>query len=106
MRSPLGAYSEIVASVIAVVIVASAIFSRVYGFQDAFLDSLAALALGAVFGSTATSNGMKAGQRVLEAKLDDAALIAREAVVATPYAAATAANTERIADNTDPGDLR
>ncbi|MDQ3125152.1 MAG: hypothetical protein M3Q74_06045 [Pseudomonadota bacterium] len=91
--------------------VAAAILSRPLMFQDAFLDSLAALSLGAVFGSTATANGVKTQERadraaavVVATAADVAANVAATAAGAAsgPYAAETAHNTELIAKNTDP----
>jgi len=76
MRSPLGQYSEVVAALTAVAIILAAIGSRPFAFQDPFLDTIAGIALGAIFGSTATANGVKAGQARVEAKLDAAAEIA------------------------------
>jgi len=73
MRSSLGAYSEIVAAGVAAFLVAAAVLSRPLGFVDPFLDSLAILSVGAIFGSTATANGVKAGQTAIVDKLDAAA---------------------------------
>lgn len=100
MRSPLGAYAETVAALIAIVTIAAAIASRPFGFQDAFLDSLAALALGAVFGSTATANGVKSGQLAVESKLDTAVakVTAVERAVGHDLAAGQGAISSKVDD--------
>lgn len=53
--SPLGKYSQSVAAVVAVLVVASAIAMRFLGEGDPWLESLAALALGAIFGASAAT---------------------------------------------------
>lgn len=80
----LGKYAEVVAALVAVGIIGAAVASRLVpgGTSDAFLDSLAFAAFGAIFGSTATANGVKAGQVVIERKLDHAADVAAEKAVA------------------------
>lgn len=109
MRSPLGQHAEVVAAFVAVATVAAAITSRFLNFVDPFLDSLAALSIGAIFGSTATANGVKAGHAEVVAKLDTAAAIAAGAATAAAATDTMAVDqrrsadaAERTADNTDP----
>lgn len=73
MKSPLGVYGEMVAAGVAVAVIFAAVLSRPLEFRDPFLDVLAGIAMGAIFGSTAATNGWKVGQSVILEKLDDAA---------------------------------
>ena len=67
MNSPLGKYSQIVAAAVAILIIGAYIFAvlfkEVLGLDQASIEDLKILALiavGAVFGSAATINGVKA----------------------------------------------
>lgn len=71
--SPLGQYAETVAAGVAILTIVAALLSRPFNFTDPFLDVLAGIAMGAIFGSTATANGVKAGQTQIIEKLDSAA---------------------------------
>lgn len=73
MKSPLGVYGELVAAGVAVLTIGAAVLSRPLDFPDPFLDVLAGIAMGAIFGSTAATNGWKVGQSVIVEKLDNAA---------------------------------
>lgn len=55
-QGPLGRYSESVAAVVALLVIAAAIAARFVGKSDNFLDSLALIAIGAVFGATAATH--------------------------------------------------
>lgn len=59
--NPLGKYSQQVAAIVALGSIGAAITLRFLGLDDDFIDSIALLALGAVFGSAATTavNGGK-----------------------------------------------
>lgn len=89
--SPLGKYAEIVTAVIAFMVVASAIFAHLLAgilkttFDTAFLDNLALIAAGVLFGARAVSNGAKEAVRepigelardvaALHKRFDDSAL--------------------------------
>jgi hypothetical protein len=60
--NPLGQYGNLVASILAVIIVLSAIASHVVPglVPDAWLDSAALVAVGVVFGTQVTQNGTQA----------------------------------------------
>ena len=70
MTSPLGKYSQIVASVLAVVIICAAVAFAALGIESGFVHDAALIALGAVFGSFATVNGLKAPVMAAHARLD------------------------------------
>lgn len=55
-NGPLGRYSTGVAAFIAVVLVVSCIALRVVGIRDPFIDNLALIAIGAVFGASAATH--------------------------------------------------
>ena len=58
---PLGKYSQLVAAVVALAVIGSTIALRFLGQSDPFIDNMALLALGAVFGAAASTavNGDK-----------------------------------------------
>jgi hypothetical protein len=60
-NGPLGKYSQQVAAVVAVGTIASAIALRFFNAPDPFIDNLALIAAGAVFGAAASTsvNGNK-----------------------------------------------
>lgn len=67
MNSPLGKYSQLVAAIVAVAIIGAYILAvmlkNIFGMDQASIEDLKILALiavGAVFGSAATINGVKA----------------------------------------------
>lgn len=71
MGSPLGKYAQAVAAVVAVGVIAAAVAVRVAGIgADPFLDNLALLATGAVFGSAAATNGIKPDVIAANVRLD------------------------------------
>lgn len=70
MTGPLGRYSQIVASVVAVGSIGAAIVSRPMGFADPFIDNVALIATGAIFGSFATVNGLKPSVVAAHKRLD------------------------------------
>lgn len=72
MNSPLGVYSQVVAAVVAVGVVGAAVAAHLVGRGDAYLDNLGLLAIGAVFGSAATTNNTKRDLAALHARLDAA----------------------------------
>jgi hypothetical protein len=61
MGGPLGKYSQQVAALVAVGVIASAIGLRFVGTADPFIDNIALIAVGAVFGAAASTsvNGQK-----------------------------------------------
>ena len=70
IAGPLGKYSQVVAAILAVLIVGSAIVLHALNQADSFVDNIALIAVGAVFGaaaSTAVSNSRVNG---LNAKVD------------------------------------
>ena len=58
---PLGKYSQLVAAFVALGVITAAVVAHIIGQEDAFLDSMATLAFGAVFGAAASTavNGDK-----------------------------------------------
>lgn len=52
---PLGKYSQSVAALIAVVVIGAAIAMRFLRLSDPFVDNMALIALGAVFGAAAST---------------------------------------------------
>lgn len=82
---------------VAAFLVSAAVLSRPFGFVDPFLDSLGVLAVGAIFGSTATANGVKAGQTAIIERLDSAAvaIVAKEAADTRRDAIASSPPSER-----------
>lgn len=68
--SPLGKYSQIVAAIIAVGVIGAAVLSRPLGFADDFVDNAALIALGAIFGSFATVNGIRSDITAAHKRLD------------------------------------
>lgn len=77
MNSPLGKYSQIVAAVIAITIIGAYIvavlFRNVFQLDGADIENLKILALiavGAVFGSAATINGVKAPLDSAHSRID------------------------------------
>jgi hypothetical protein len=58
---PLGKYSQSVAATVAVSVIAAAILARFVGEADSFIDNMALIAMGAVFGAAASTavNGDK-----------------------------------------------
>lgn len=52
---PLGKYSQSVAALVAVVVIGAAIVTRFLGIDDPFIDNMALIALGAVFGAAAST---------------------------------------------------
>lgn len=57
---PLGKYSQLVAALTAVGVILAAIAGRFVGVSDTFIDNMALIAMGAIFGasaSTAITNG-------------------------------------------------
>lgn len=73
MNSPLGKYSQAVASVVAVGIIGAYIGAVLLALPAASdLQSVALLAVGAVFGSAAAVNGYKRDQVAIQKRLDAA----------------------------------
>ena len=75
MNSPLGKYAQAVAAVTAVGIIAAwiiAVFLRAFGIEveSTGLKEVALIALGAVFGSAATINGVKAPLDSAHSRID------------------------------------
>lgn len=70
MGSPLGQYAQIVAAVVSVTTIGTALISRPLGFSDPFIDNVALIAVGAIFGSFATVNGIKPDIRAAHKRLD------------------------------------
>ena len=74
--SPLGKYSQVVAAIVAVATIGAALVIHAMGGGDTFVDSLALIAIGAIFGasaSTAATNGSLGRQlAALHARLDAA----------------------------------
>lgn len=77
MNSPLGKYSQLVAAIVALSIifayVGAVFFSRILdleSFQIENLKTLALIAVGAVFGSAATINGVKAPLDSAHSRID------------------------------------
>ena len=72
--SPLGKYSQLVAAVVAVGVIAVAAFLHATGAGDPFMDNLALIAFGAIFGASASSavtNGtIGRDLKALHARLD------------------------------------
>jgi hypothetical protein len=67
---PLGKYSQLVAAVVAVGIIAAAIGGRFVGVVDPFVDNLALLAAGAVFGAAASTSVNGAALTAAHQRLD------------------------------------
>jgi len=53
---PLGKYSQAVAAVVAIGVIAAAIVLRFIGQSDPFIDNIALIAIGAVFGAAASTS--------------------------------------------------
>lgn len=77
MNSPLGKYSQAVAAAIAIAVVAAFILAlllhKVLGLSDgdvSALEKFALIAIGAVFGSAATINGVKAPLEAAHNRID------------------------------------
>lgn len=70
VTSPLGKYAQIVAATVSVVSIGTALASRPLGFADSFIDNVALIAVGAIFGSFATVNGIKGDVRAAHKRLD------------------------------------
>jgi hypothetical protein len=77
MNSPLGKYSQVVAAIVALSIIGAYVlavfFSRILdleAFQIENLKTLALIAVGAVFGSAATINGVKAPLDSAHSRID------------------------------------
>jgi len=79
MTSPFGKYSSVVATVVAVAIIAAALFMHATGHPDPFVDNLGFGAFGAVFGASASSaltNGSVGRDlTALHARLDQATIV-------------------------------
>jgi hypothetical protein len=56
MAGPLGKYSQSVAAVVAIGVIAAAIALRFMGISDPFIDNIALIAIGAVFGAAASTS--------------------------------------------------
>jgi hypothetical protein len=72
MGSPLGNYATIVAAVVAVGTIAAAIVAHLINVGDPFLDNIALIAIGAVFGNAAAVNGTKRDLTAVHTRLDAA----------------------------------
>lgn len=71
MSSPLGAYATIVTALVAVGVIAAAVFAHLFlSHADSFVDSLALLGAGVIFGSAAASNGTHAEVKALHQRVD------------------------------------
>lgn len=69
--NPLGKYAQVVAAVVALGTIASAIFAHlVRPGGDPFLDNLAFVSLGAVFGAQGVVNGIKRDIGAVNTRLD------------------------------------
>lgn len=77
--SPLGKYSQIVAAFVAVSTIGTALVSRPLAFADPFIDNVALIAVGAIFGSFATVNGLKPSVQAAHKRLDSINAPAAEA---------------------------
>lgn len=81
--SPLGKYSQVVAAIVATLTIMAAVVLHGLGRGDGFVDNLALIAIGAVFGagaSTAITNGtVKRDLDALHKRLDTANLPASSA---------------------------
>lgn len=68
--SPLGKYSQPVAAIVAIMVIGTALGLRVAGIADTFVDNIALIALGAVFGASAStavnSNAINAAHNRLD----------------------------------------
>jgi 4-hydroxybenzoate polyprenyltransferase len=81
--SPLGKYSQIVAAVVAILVIAAALFLHAFRVSvDPFIDNMALIAFGAIFGasaSTAVTNGsIKRDVDALHKRIDAAGVPAAQ----------------------------
>lgn len=70
MGSPLGKYAQVVAAGVSIVAVGTALLSRPLAFADPFIDNIALICVGAIFGSFATVNGLKQPVEAAHVRLD------------------------------------
>lgn len=70
LGSPLGKYAQVVAAAVSVGTIATALISRPLGFSDPFIDNVALIAVGAIFGSFAAVNGIKGDVTAAHVRLD------------------------------------
>lgn len=70
VSSPLGKYAQIVAAAVSVSTIGAALISRPLGFADPFIDNVALIAVGAIFGSFATVNGVRGDIKAAHTRLD------------------------------------
>lgn len=71
---PLGKYSQIVAAIVSIGVIATALALRAFGTPDTFADNLALLAAGAIFGSFAAVNGIKPAVSAAHKRMDAAGI--------------------------------
>lgn len=74
MNSPLGVYSQIVAAIVAVGVIAGFVGGILLGLNVDPIKEFALIALGAVFGSAATVNGVKRDVLAIQTRLDKASI--------------------------------
>jgi hypothetical protein len=73
VNSPLGKYAQGIAALVSIMAIGGAIALHAVGQADPFVDSIALLAVGAIFGASAAVNGTKEPLRVAQVLAEDAA---------------------------------
>lgn len=72
--NPLGKYSQLVAAAVAIATIGAAIAMHGFGVADGFVDTLAGIAFGAIFGASAsaavTNGALGRDLRALHERLD------------------------------------
>lgn len=78
MTSPFGEYSKLVASLVAIATIGAAIAMHGFSLGDSFIDSLALIAIGAIFGANAsaaaTNGALGRDLKALHERLDTVGL--------------------------------
>lgn len=85
VNSPLGKYSQVVASIVALAVIGAYVVAVLLDIPAAAnLQPIALLAVGAVFGSAAAVNGYKRDQVAIQKRLDAAGVPAAPAIDPAP----------------------
>lgn len=85
MSSPLGKYTELAATIIAIMVIASTIASHLLQLAGTqFIDDLALLAMGAIFGAKSAANGYAGAAMAANLRLDAIGAPSAGSAVATP----------------------
>jgi hypothetical protein len=74
VNSPLGQYSQIVAAIVAVGVIGIYAAGTLLSVNVEAIKEFALIALGAVFGSAATVNGVKRDVQAIQTRLDKASI--------------------------------